>query len=38
MTGTPRWAKVMWIIVAVVLTLFVLALVLPIEHGPGMHR
>lgn len=38
MADTPRWVKIMWIAVAVVVALFVLALVLPIEHGPGMHR
>ncbi|SFR24843.1 hypothetical protein SAMN04488564_108102 [Lentzea waywayandensis] len=38
MADTPRWVKIMGIVIAVVIVLFLVLLGLPIEHGPGMHR
>ena len=35
--GTPRWAKVSWIIAAVVILLFVIVLLTRGPHGPGRH-
>lgn len=35
--ATPRWAKLFWIIAAVVILLFLIALVTSGPHGPGRH-
>src|SRR3954471_15430577 len=34
MADTPRWVKIMGIVVAVLIVLFLVVLALPIEHGP----
>jgi len=38
MADTPRWVKIMGIVVAVAIMLVLVVLALPIEHGPGLHR
>jgi preprotein translocase subunit SecG len=35
--GTPRWVKVLGIIVIIVVLLFVVVLLFGGEHGPGRH-
>jgi hypothetical protein len=35
--GTPRWAKVFWIIAIVVVVLFAIALLTKGPHNPGRH-
>lgn len=35
--GTPRWVKMLGIIVIVLVLLILILMLLPGEHGPGRH-
>lgn len=35
--GTPRWVKVIGVIIVVVAIALAVSMLLGVEHGPGMH-